>query len=73
MRVAGKALIGEAAKAAPERKTFIYLNNRMEGNALETISGILVDAWSSSDRRIRSATCLILLQTLNTLIILLEF
>jgi len=43
-REAGKALIAEGTKAGPGRKTFIYVNNRMEGNALETISGILADA-----------------------------
>lgn len=39
-RVAGKELIAEG-KSAPERKTFIYVNNRLEGNALETIAAML--------------------------------
>jgi uncharacterized protein YecE (DUF72 family) len=38
-RAAGRKLIadGKAAK----KKTFIYVNNRLEGNALETIAGML--------------------------------
>jgi len=36
-RVAGKALIGEGQKVGPTRKTFIFVNNRLEGNALGTI------------------------------------
>jgi uncharacterized protein YecE (DUF72 family) len=39
-RVAGKALIAEG-KSAPTRRTFIYVNNRLEGNALETIAAML--------------------------------
>jgi uncharacterized protein YecE (DUF72 family) len=39
-RAAGKALIAEG-QIAPNRKTFIYVNNRLEGNALETISAML--------------------------------
>jgi uncharacterized protein YecE (DUF72 family) len=38
-RTAGKRLIAEG-KAA-QRKTFIYVNNRLEGNALETIAAML--------------------------------
>jgi uncharacterized protein YecE (DUF72 family) len=40
-RAAGKALIAEGKAAGPERKTFIYVNNRLEGNALETIDEML--------------------------------
>jgi len=43
-RAAGKALIAEGKEAMQKRKTFIYVNNRLEGNALETISGIVSDA-----------------------------
>jgi uncharacterized protein YecE (DUF72 family) len=43
-RAAGKTLIVEGKTAGPERKTFIYVNNRLEGNALETISAMLPDA-----------------------------
>ncbi|MGA3265878.1 MAG: DUF72 domain-containing protein [Verrucomicrobiota bacterium] len=38
-RAAGKKLISEGGKAG--RKTFIYVNNRLEGNALETIGAML--------------------------------
>jgi uncharacterized protein YecE (DUF72 family) len=40
-RAAGKALIAEAKKAGADRETFIYVNNRLEGNALETIDAIV--------------------------------
>jgi uncharacterized protein YecE (DUF72 family) len=43
-REAGKALIAEGKAAGPERKTFIYVNNRLEGNALETIAAMVADA-----------------------------
>ena len=41
-RSAGKALIqaGTAAAAKSKARTFIYVNNRMEGNALETIGAM---------------------------------
>jgi hypothetical protein len=35
-QAAGKALIAEGKKVGPGRETFIYVNNRLEGNALET-------------------------------------
>ena len=40
-RTAGQALVAEGHAAGPERKTFIYVNNRLEGNALETIDAML--------------------------------
>jgi len=40
-RAAGKALIAEGITAAPDHKTYIYVNNRLEGNALETIDKML--------------------------------
>jgi hypothetical protein len=40
-RAAGAALIAEGKAAGPKRKTFIYVNNRLEGNALETIEAML--------------------------------
>ncbi len=40
-RAAGKALIAEGKEAAKRKKTFIYVNNRLEGNALETIAAML--------------------------------
>lgn len=40
-RAAGKKLIAEGQAAGTKKKTFIYVNNRLEGNALETISAML--------------------------------
>jgi uncharacterized protein YecE (DUF72 family) len=40
-RAAGKALVVEGKKAGAGRETFIYVNNRLEGNALETIDAML--------------------------------
>jgi hypothetical protein len=42
-RAAGKALVAEGKAAGPSRKTFIYVNNRLEGNALETIGAMISD------------------------------
>lgn len=42
-RAAGKKLIAEGKAAKGRKKTFIYVNNRLEGNALETIAGMLAD------------------------------
>jgi uncharacterized protein YecE (DUF72 family) len=39
-RAAGAALLREGQQA-PNRKTFIFVNNRLEGNALETITAML--------------------------------
>lgn len=39
-RAAGARLIREGLAAGPERKTFIYVNNRLEGNALGTIEAM---------------------------------
>ena len=43
-RAAGKALISEGKESSQKKKTFIYVNNRLEGNALETISAMLEPA-----------------------------
>jgi uncharacterized protein YecE (DUF72 family) len=40
-RQAGQKLIAEGKNAGNQRKTFIYVNNRLEGNALETIGAML--------------------------------
>jgi hypothetical protein len=40
-RAAGKALIAERQAAGPKRRTFIFGNNRLEGNALATIAAML--------------------------------
>jgi uncharacterized protein YecE (DUF72 family) len=36
-RAAGRELISEGTAAGPKRRTFIYVNNRLEGNAIATI------------------------------------
>jgi hypothetical protein len=41
-RQAGLALIAEGLRYEPRRKTFIYVNNRLEGNALQTLEAILL-------------------------------
>lgn len=43
-RAAGKALIAEGKAAGPKRHTFIFVNNRLEGNALGTIAAMLETA-----------------------------
>jgi hypothetical protein len=40
-RAVGAKLIAEGKSAAGEKKTLIYVNNRLEGNALETIDAML--------------------------------
>ena len=40
-RKAGAGMIVEGESYEPRRKTYIYVNNRLEGNALETISAML--------------------------------
>jgi hypothetical protein len=38
---AGRALIAEGQAAGPKRRPFIYVNNRLEGNAISTIAAML--------------------------------
>jgi len=40
-RMAGRALISEGQSAGPKRSTFVFVNNRLEGNALGTIAALL--------------------------------
>jgi uncharacterized protein YecE (DUF72 family) len=40
-RAAGRTLIAEGQTAGSQRKTFIFVNNRLEGNALGTITAML--------------------------------
>ncbi|MBK7998830.1 MAG: DUF72 domain-containing protein [Verrucomicrobia bacterium] len=40
-REAGRALIQEGERYEPRRKTYIYVNNRLEGNALSTIEAMV--------------------------------
>jgi len=40
-RAAGTALIQEGRTAGPKRKTFVFVNNRLEGNAITAIEAML--------------------------------
>ena len=40
-RAAGRALIEEGKAAGPKFRTFIYVNNRLEGNAIATIAAMI--------------------------------
>jgi uncharacterized protein YecE (DUF72 family) len=40
-RAAGRALIEAGKAAGPKHKTFIYVNNRLEGNAISTIAAMI--------------------------------
>jgi len=40
-RAAGRALIAEGKAAGPKRKTFVFVNNRLESNAISTITAML--------------------------------
>jgi hypothetical protein len=39
-RAAGKALIAEIVASRPKRRTFVFVNNRLEGNAISTIGAM---------------------------------
>lgn len=39
-KAAGHALIAEGQAAGPRRRTFVFVNKRLEGNALETIAAM---------------------------------
>ena len=43
-RAAGAAIIKESVDTGGRRKTFIYVNNRLEGNALESIAAMLAES-----------------------------
>jgi hypothetical protein len=43
-RAAGKALIAEGQAAGPKRKTFVFVNHRLEGNAITTIAAMVEPA-----------------------------
>jgi uncharacterized protein YecE (DUF72 family) len=40
-RAAAASLMAESLRAEPSRKTFIYVNNRLEGNALATLQAMV--------------------------------
>ncbi len=49
-RQAGRALITEGKAAGPQRRTFIFVNNRLEGNALGTVAAMLAPEQPELDR-----------------------
>ena len=40
-RAAGRELISQGRAAGAKRRTFVFVNNRLEGNALVTISAMV--------------------------------
>ena len=40
-RAAGSSLIAEGQAAGPKRRTFVIVNNRLEGNAISTIAAMV--------------------------------
>jgi len=48
-RSAGRALIAEGQAAGPKRQTFVFVNNRLEGNALESIAAMLETKTQTTD------------------------
>ena len=42
-RAAGRALIREGQAEGPKRRTFVFVNNRLEGNAISTIEAMIGD------------------------------
>ena len=40
-RAAGRALIAEGKAAGPKRRTVVFVNNRLEGNAISAIAAML--------------------------------
>ena len=40
-RAAGGALVSGGTGAGPKRRTFVFGNNRLEGNAISTIAAML--------------------------------
>ena len=45
-QAAGRALIAEGRAAGPKARTFIHVNNRLEGNAIATIAAMIQPALS---------------------------
>jgi hypothetical protein len=44
-RAAGRSLVAEGKAAGPKRRTFVFVNNRLEGNTIATIAARLEPAW----------------------------
>ncbi len=42
-RAAGRQLAREGGEEGPSRRTFVYVNNRLEGNAIATIAAMVAD------------------------------
>jgi hypothetical protein len=40
-RAAGRALVAEGQEAGPKRRTFVFVNNRLGGNAISTIAAVI--------------------------------
>ena len=40
-RAAGRQLIAEGQSAGQKRRTFVFVNNRLEGNAITTIGAMM--------------------------------
>lgn len=43
-RAAGRGLIAEGQSAGPQRRTYVFVNNRLEGNAISTIAAMVEPA-----------------------------
>jgi len=52
----GAALIVGGERYEPRRKTFVYINNRLEGNALETIAAMIARAVTNRNQGKNSTT-----------------
>jgi hypothetical protein len=57
-RLAAASLITEGMRYEPRRKTYIYVNNRLEGNAPLTLASILHLMQSPPDNDAQSALLL---------------
>jgi uncharacterized protein YecE (DUF72 family) len=55
-RTAAAALISEGLRYQPRRKTYIYVNNRLEGNALMTLEAIMALLQKSAGQTESSAS-----------------
>jgi len=47
-RAAGRQLIAEGKAAGPKRRTFIFANNRLEGNALGSIGAMIAESGNGN-------------------------
>ncbi len=56
-RAAARELIAEGKATGPKRKTFVFVNNRLEGNAISTITAILEPVGTATDASGGSGHC----------------